>query len=78
MSKKYPKVTITKEQYNYIQELLQKECIAATEEKTSLFIFGKEIKELKYAYCSSEYNTIQYIIRAIVGNYNNRLNIITD
>lgn len=76
MSKKYPKITVTKEQYNYIQELLKKECIAVTEEKTCIFIFGKEIKELKHAYCSTEYNTIQYVIRAIAGNYNNRLNIL--
>lgn len=75
MAKKYPKITITKEQYNYIKELLQKECIAITEQKTCIYIFGKEIKELKHAYCSPEYNTIQYIVRAVVGNYNNRLNI---
>ena len=78
MAKKYPKVTITKEQYNYIKELLKKECIAVTEQKTCIFLFNKEIKELKYAYCSPEYNTIKYIVRAIAGNYNSRLNIVEE
>lgn len=76
MSKKYPKVTITKEQYNFINELLQKECIAVAEQKACINIYGKPIAELKNAYMSSEYNTIQYIVRAIAGNYLNRLNIL--
>lgn len=74
--KKYPVITITQSQHNYIKELSQKECIAVTEQKAFSYIFNKEITQTEHAYMSTEYNTIQYIVRAIMGNYNNRLNIV--
>jgi hypothetical protein len=76
MAKKYPTITITQAQHDYIKELSQNECIAVTIEKAFTFIFNKEITQTEHAYMSTEYNTIQYIVRAIMGNYNNRLNVV--
>lgn len=76
MAKKYPKVTLTQSQFDYIKGLTQKESVAMAIEKAFEFIHGKKITEVEHAYCSAEYNTVQYVIRAIVGNYLNRLNIV--
>ena len=73
--KKYPIITITSKQYQYTKNLLKTECMAKVQDNLFKFTFNKKPQDLKNCYCSTEWNTILYVVKAIAGNYNKRLNI---
>jgi hypothetical protein len=73
---KKPKITISKTQLSYCQELLKNECLAVTVKLFFEYVFKKSIQDTKYAYCSSEYNTINLVVSRIANDKLHLLNIV--
>lgn len=57
--------TVTKEQYDYIKNLLSEHCLAKVQKLTLEYLFNKDIKEIKYGYCSNEFKTVHLVVSAI-------------